>query len=140
GTRDPHAGRHRHADRKRRRVAPLVRSEASRGGVAPARRRVCGGRSLKVARPRTGKAQSGETAGGPEGKPAPFPDFQLLVSEGRRLGALSYERVNAAIPPDVVSADKIEEVLTALQEEGIEVTDEEVPGGTRFDKAIPADE
>jgi RNA polymerase primary sigma factor len=74
-----------------------------------------------------------------EGKAPPIPDFHLLIAEGKASGLLTYERVNAAIPADVVSPDKIEEVLTALQEEGIEVVDEDLPS-SRFEKAIPGDE
>ena len=141
GTRDPHARGHREVDRQRGRPATLVRNEAPveelqrRGTRHPG-----GGRSL---RSRPGPAPRGSDAEAPRpptAKAPPFPDFHLLVAEGKPSGVLSYERVNAAIPSDIVSPDKIEEVLTALQEEGIEVVDEEPAAASRFEKALPGGE
>jgi RNA polymerase primary sigma factor len=83
-------------------------------------------------------AEPGATSAA-DARPSPIPDFHLLLSEGRGSGVLTYERVNAAIPSDVVSPEKIEEVLTALQEEGIEVVDEDVPS-SRFEKALVSEE
>jgi RNA polymerase primary sigma factor len=94
---------------------------------------------LSVAKTRTPRNAS-DAATPADGKAPPFPEFHQLVAEGKASGVLSYERVNAAIPSDIVSPDKIEEVLTALQEEGIEVSDEEPSGAGRFEKAIPGGE
>jgi RNA polymerase primary sigma factor len=69
-------------------------------------------------------------------KGGPVPDFAALVAEGRKNGFLTYDRVNRAIPPEVVSPDKIEEVLNALQEEGVEIVAEDESVERGFDKGF----
>jgi RNA polymerase primary sigma factor len=93
-----------------------------------------------MARTRSPQKHAADGSGPADAKAPPFPEFHQLVAEGKPSGFLSYERVNAAIPSDIVSPDKIEEVLTALQEEGIEVVDEDLVAVGRFEKALPADE
>ncbi len=87
-------------------------------------------------RPGRGRSEAPST----EPRPAPIAEFPTLVAEGRKAGFLTYERVNAAIPADIISPDKLEEVLTALQEEGIEVVDEDDSIGRRFEKTASTDD
>ncbi|MBI4368358.1 MAG: RNA polymerase sigma factor RpoD [Candidatus Omnitrophica bacterium] len=45
-----------------------------------------------------------------------------LVSLGKRQGYLTYEQINNLLPSDTASAEKIEEVVSALTEKNIEIT------------------
>jgi RNA polymerase primary sigma factor len=90
---------------------------------------------VKNDRRRGDRAAVAEPAGA-EAKPVPIPEFAALVAEGRKNGFLTYERVNRAIPSDVVSPDKIEEVLNALQEEGVEIVAEDETAERGFDKGF----
>ena len=53
-------------------------------------------------------------------------EVQQLVDLGRSKGFLTYEEVNDALPQGVVAPDQIDEVITALGEEGIQIVDEAV--------------
>ncbi|MCK6482276.1 MAG: RNA polymerase sigma factor RpoD [Planctomycetes bacterium] len=55
-----------------------------------------------------------ERAGGPE--------FRALVEDGKRRGWVTYDELNRALPDD--SADKIETLMSSLEEMGIEVVEE----------------
>ena len=72
----------------------------------------------------------------PDAKAGPIPEFAALVAEGRKNGFLTYDRVNRAIPPEIVTPDKIEEVLNALQEEGVEIVVEDETSERGFDKGF----
>ncbi|HYC76048.1 MAG TPA: RNA polymerase sigma factor region1.1 domain-containing protein, partial [Planctomycetota bacterium] len=89
---------------------------------------------MKNARRRAPSAAVAETAA-PE-KNGPIPEFAALVSEGKKNGFLTYDRVNRAIPPEVTSPDKLEEVLNALQEEGVEIVAEDESVERGFDKGF----
>ncbi|OGW86210.1 MAG: RNA polymerase sigma factor RpoD [Omnitrophica bacterium RIFCSPHIGHO2_02_FULL_46_11] len=56
-----------------------------------------------------------------------------LVSLGKRQGYLTYEQINNLLPPDVVSSEKIEEVVTALAEKNIEITTSSIHRGAGYD-------
>ncbi len=60
-----------------------------------------------------------------EPKPAPFPEFVSLLAEGKKSGFLTYERINKAIPSDIITAERLEEIYLTLSEEGIEIVEEE---------------
>ncbi len=61
----------------------------------------------------------------PEHKAPQFPEFAALLAEGKKSGFLTYDRVNKALPVDLISAEKLEEIYLWLTEEGVEVVEEE---------------
>ena len=48
---------------------------------------------------------------------------QQLITMGKAKGYLTYEEVNDHMPDDVVSSDQIDDWLSSLGDEGIEVVD-----------------
>ena len=48
-----------------------------------------------------------------------------MISEARERGTITYDQLNAVLPPDQVSSDQIEDVMSMLNEMGIQVTEEE---------------
>ena len=50
--------------------------------------------------------------------------IQAIINKGKKQGYLTYEELNDALPDDSVSPDKIDEILMALDEQGIEIIDE----------------
>ncbi len=51
-------------------------------------------------------------------------EIRELLSEGRQRGVLTYDRVNQLLPPDIISADRIDRILQHLAENGIEVVED----------------
>ena len=47
-----------------------------------------------------------------------------LFEKGKQKGYLTYEEMNSMLPDDVVSADRLDQILTALDEMGIDLVDE----------------
>ncbi|MDA9208440.1 RNA polymerase sigma factor RpoD [Octadecabacter sp.] len=62
-----------------------------------------------------------------------------MIAEARERGTITYDQLNAVLPPDQVSSDQIEDVMSMLNEMGIQVTEEEeseeVDDGTSKDVA-----
>ncbi|MDR9426503.1 MAG: RNA polymerase sigma factor RpoD [Salibaculum sp.] len=56
-----------------------------------------------------------------------------MIAEAKDRGYITYDQLNAVLPPDQVSSDQIEDVMSMLNEMGIQVTEEEeseeVPDG-----------
>jgi len=50
-------------------------------------------------------------------------EVQQLIDLGKAKGFLTYEEVNDALPADVVAADQVEDVMSALGDEDIEIVD-----------------
>ncbi len=48
-----------------------------------------------------------------------------MIAEARERGTITYDQLNAVLPPDQVSSDQIEDVMSMLNEMGIQVTEEE---------------
>jgi len=48
-----------------------------------------------------------------------------MIAEARERGTITYDQLNQVLPPDEVSSDKIEDVMSMLNEMGIQVTEEE---------------
>ncbi|MGZ9811124.1 RNA polymerase sigma factor RpoD [Pseudoroseicyclus sp. H15] len=48
-----------------------------------------------------------------------------MIAEAREKGSITYDQLNAVLPPDQVSSDQIEDVMSMLSEMGIQVTDED---------------
>jgi RNA polymerase primary sigma factor len=54
---------------------------------------------------------------------------QKLISMGKQKGYVTYDEVNDAMPDEIVSSDQIDDWLSTLGDEGIEVVDGQGPGG-----------
>ena len=50
-------------------------------------------------------------------------EVQQLIEMGKSKGFLTYEEVNDALPPDVIAADQMDDVMGALGDEDIEIVD-----------------
>ncbi len=50
-----------------------------------------------------------------------------MIADARERGFITYDQLNAVLPPDQVSSDQIEDVMAMLNEMGIQVTDAEEP-------------
>jgi RNA polymerase primary sigma factor len=50
-------------------------------------------------------------------------EVQQLIEMGKSKGFLTYEEVNDALPPDVLAADQMDDVMGALGDEDIEIVD-----------------
>jgi len=51
-------------------------------------------------------------------------DVKLLIDEGRKKGYLTYEEINAVLPDDLVSPEKLDQILMYLDEMGVQLLDE----------------
>ncbi|MCB1332418.1 MAG: RNA polymerase sigma factor RpoD, partial [Roseivivax sp.] len=48
-----------------------------------------------------------------------------MIAEARERGYITYDQLNEVLPPDQVSSDQIEDVMSMLSEMGIQVTEED---------------
>ena len=48
-----------------------------------------------------------------------------MIADARERGYITYDQLNSVLPPDQVSSDQIEDVMSMLSEMGIQVTEEE---------------
>src|ERR1700754_5063187 len=53
-----------------------------------------------------------------------------MVTRGRERGYVTYDEINAVLPPDQVSSEQIEDTLAMLSEQGINVVESEEPEET----------
>ena len=65
-----------------------------------------------------------------EGPDAPLLDtlgaeLKKLVQKGKERGYVTYDELNAALPPDEVSSEQIEDTMTMLSEAGVNVVEAE---------------
>jgi len=51
-----------------------------------------------------------------------------MIAEAKERGFITYDQLNAALPPDQVSSDQIEDVMSMLSEMGIQVVENEEEG------------
>ncbi|CAN5848780.1 RNA polymerase sigma factor RpoD [soil metagenome] len=82
-----------------------------------------------------------------EGPDAPLLDtlgaeLKKLVQKGKERGYVTYDELNAALPPDEVSSEQIEDTMTMLSEAGVNVVEaeeqEEAPAATPAEPAKTA--
>ncbi len=79
-----------------------------------------------------------------EGPDAPLLDtlgaeLKKLVQKGKERGYVTYDELNAALPPDEVSSEQIEDTMTMLSEAGVNVVEaEEQEETTTTNSAEPA--
>ena len=52
-------------------------------------------------------------------------ELHLLIVEGKKNGFLTYEKINRVIPGDIISPDRLHDILGRLMDEGIEVLEDE---------------
>lgn len=64
-------------------------------------------------------------------------ELERLISLGKRKGYLTYDELNEILPQDIISSDEIDEILTALGNENIELIDTEKGG---IHEEIPEEE
>ncbi|HWE27154.1 MAG TPA: RNA polymerase sigma factor region1.1 domain-containing protein, partial [Polyangia bacterium] len=55
---------------------------------------------------------------------------QKLISMGKQKGYVTYDEVNDAMPDEIVSSDQIDDWLSTLGDEGIEVVEGGAAGGS----------
>jgi len=73
-------------------------------------------------------------------------DLQVLVAQGKTQGYLTYDEVNAYLPDEAVTPEKLDNLLIALEEEGIHLVETPPAGKFRDEKgkkakpAVEADE
>ena len=58
-----------------------------------------------------------------------------MIAEARERGFITYDQLNQVLPPDQVSSDQIEDVMSMLSEMGIQVTEEDEESEDGDDKA-----
>jgi RNA polymerase primary sigma factor len=63
-------------------------------------------------------------------------DLAQLIAAGKRLGYLTFDEVNAYLPDEAVDPEKIDALLVALEEQGIELVD--TPPEAEREEAAPA--
>ncbi|WGW03835.1 RNA polymerase sigma factor RpoD [Tropicibacter oceani] len=51
-----------------------------------------------------------------------------MIAEARERGYITYDQLNSVLPPDQVSSDQIEDVMSMLSEMGIQVTEDDEEG------------
>ncbi|MFO1160101.1 MAG: RNA polymerase sigma factor RpoD [Reyranellaceae bacterium] len=79
-----------------------------------------------------------------EGPDAPLLDtlgaeLKKLVQKGKERGYITYDELNAALPPDEVSSEQIEDTMAMLSEAGVNVVEaEEQEDGATTNPAEPA--
>ena len=62
-----------------------------------------------------------------------------LIAQGKRKGYLTFEELNNALPDDVVTSEEIDEILTVLDSQNIDVVDSEEDAGKNKDDDDSAD-
>jgi RNA polymerase primary sigma factor len=79
---------------------------------------------------KTATVSQPEAPEAPEGPDAPLLDtlgaeLKKLVQKGKERGYVTYDELNAALPPDEVSSEQIEDTMAMLSEAGVNVVEAE---------------
>ena len=64
--------------------------------------------------------------------------IKKMIADARERGYITYDQLNAVLPPEQVSSDQIEDVMSMLSEMGIQVTEEEESEETDEDQGNTA--
>ena len=65
-------------------------------------------------------------------------ELKKLVQKGKERGYITYDELNAALPPDEVSSEQIEDTMAMLSEAGVNVVEAEEQEETATNPAEPA--
>ena len=65
-------------------------------------------------------------------------ELKKLVQKGKERGYVTYDELNAALPPDEVSSEQIEDTMAMLSEAGVNVVEAEEQEDTTTSSAEPA--
>ena len=65
-------------------------------------------------------------------------ELKKLVQKGKERGYVTYDELNAALPPDEVSSEQIEDTMAMLSEAGVNVVEAEEQEDTTTNSAEPA--
>src|SRR5271168_4795806 len=52
-------------------------------------------------------------------------ELQKLITAGKEKGFLTYEEINEALPEELIESEEIDEVMTLLEENDIEIVENE---------------
>ena len=68
-----------------------------------------------------------------EGRDAPVIDLndaslKKLIARGKKRGYLTYDELNEALPQDQMSSDQLEDIMSALNEMGVNIVENEEVG------------
>ena len=79
-----------------------------------------------------GSSGTEPNATGPEGAAdALSPEILSLIVEGKKKGVLTWEEINKHLPDDVVSPEKLDAIMVAVDEAGIDIVEESEIGATK---------
>ncbi|OWK32111.1 RNA polymerase sigma factor RpoD [Sphingomonas mucosissima] len=69
-------------------------------------------------------------------------DIKKLVARAKKRGYITYDQLNAALPQDQMSSDQLEDVMSALNEMGVNIVENEEAGedGDEQEQEQPEDE
>ncbi|MEK7467492.1 MAG: RNA polymerase sigma factor RpoD [Planctomycetota bacterium] len=59
------------------------------------------------------------------------PEIKLLIEEGKKKGTLTWEEINKHLPDDLVSPEKLDAIMVAVEEAGIDVVEETEIGAAK---------
>src|SRR5262245_31120879 len=65
-------------------------------------------------------------------------DLNELLAQGKKQGYLTYDQVNAYLPDEAVNPEKLDNLLMALDEAGIELLNDPPSDGSQSDVLKPA--
>ncbi|MDF2495921.1 RNA polymerase sigma factor RpoD [Sphingomonas sp.] len=67
-------------------------------------------------------------------------DIKKLIARAKKRGYITYDELNAALPQDQMSSDQLEDVMSALNEMGVNIVENEEAGEDGEEQEQPEDE